>query len=183
MGGAAMLPICVCAFDMADDKLLFQKLYTDNLQDMYAVAFAILHNREDAEDAVHQSFLKIADSFARLSRLSGDRLKAYIVVVTRNTAINMYNQNKYHAAHTARLDEELPDLESGFSGDERAELYEAIKMLPQMYKDVLFLYYLECFSSRESAKQLGISLNTFRQRVSRARLMLKKIIEEGGKNE
>lgn len=178
-----MLPICISALDTSDEKLLFQTLYTDNVQDMYAVAFAVLHNKEDAEDAVHQSFLKIADCFARISRLSGDKLKAYIVVVTRNTAINMYNQNKYRAAHTARLDDELPDPESGLSSDKKTDLLEAIKQLPQMYKDVLFLYYLECFSSRESARQLGISLNTFRQRVSRARLMLKRIIEEESRDE
>lgn len=174
-----MLAIYLSMIDTPQEKLLFETLYRENLQDMYAVAFSVLNNKEDAEDAVHQSFLKIADNFAKISQMPRNELKAYIVIISRNTAINMYNSNKRRAEHTAELTDNLPDSGYEYHEEDHSQLVAAIKQLPQMYKDVLFLYYLQGFSAKQTAAQLGITANAVRQRALRARQMLKKIMERG----
>ena len=55
----------------------------------------------------------------------------------------------------------------------------AIKELPQMYKDIIYLYYLEEFTTKEIAKMLNISVNTVWKRVERAKRLLKETLEQG----
>ena len=45
-----------------EDKSKFTVLYEEYRDYMYRVALAILHNPEDAEDAVHYAFVKIAEN-------------------------------------------------------------------------------------------------------------------------
>ncbi|MGN1086219.1 MAG: RNA polymerase sigma factor [Porcipelethomonas sp.] len=48
-----------------------------------------------------------------------------------------------------------------------------------MYKDILFLYCLQEFTAKETAKMLDISVDNVRQRALRAKRMLKEILEKG----
>ena len=141
---------------------------------MLAIYLSML---EDAEDAVHQSFLKIADNFSKVSQIPCHELKAYIVIICRNTAINIYRQNQNRAEHSTELFEtEIVD-ESYFEKQNYDELLLAIKQLPQIYKDVIYLYFLQEFSAKETATQLEISSGLVRQRALRAKKMLKDILE------
>ncbi len=54
------------------------------------------------------------------------------------------------------------------------DLYEALESLPEMYREVLTLYYLGGMSGKEIARFLGTSPATVRQRLGRARSKLKK---------
>ena len=92
-----MLAIYLSMLETNEEKNQFEQLYIKYKQDMYAVAYGILKNKEDAEDAVHQSFLKIADNFSKVSQIPCHELKAYIVIICRNTAINIYRQNQNRA--------------------------------------------------------------------------------------
>ena len=63
--------------------------------------------------------------------------------------------------------------------DDKEALIQAIKQLPQEYKDIIFLYELRDFSAKETAKLLGISENLVRVKAHRARKMLKSILTGG----
>lgn len=45
--------------ETAEDKSLIERLYNGYERYMYAVAFSVLHNEQDAEDTVHEAFLRI----------------------------------------------------------------------------------------------------------------------------
>ena len=172
-----MLAIYLSMLETNEEKNQFEQLYIKYKQDMYAVAYGILKNKEDAKDAVHQSFLKIADNFSKVSQIPCHELKAYIVIICRNTAINIYRQNQNRAEHSTELFEtEIVD-ESYFEKQNYDELLLAIKQLPQIYKDVIYLYFLQEFSAKETATQLEISSELVRQRALRAKKMLKDILE------
>ena len=172
-----MLAIYLSMLETNEEKNQFEQLYIKYKQDMYAVAYGILKNKEDAEDVVHQSFLKIADNFSKVSQIPCHELKAYIVIICRNTAINIYRQNQNRAKHSTELFEtEIVD-ESYFEKQNYDELLLAIKQLPQIYKDVIYLYFLQEFSAKETATQLEISSELVRQRALRAKKMLKDILE------
>lgn len=172
-----MLAIYLSMLETNEEKNQFEQLYIKYKQDMYAVAYGILKNKEDAEDAVHQSFLKIADNFSKVLQIPCHELKAYIVIICRNTAINIYRQNQNRAKHSTELFEtEIVD-ESYFEKQNYDELLLAIKQLPQIYKDVIYLYFLQEFSAKETATQLEISSELVRQRALRAKKMLKDILE------
>lgn len=54
-----MLSFYLSILETEEDKDRFEQLYRMFKQDMYAVAYGILKNKEDAEDVVHQSFLSL----------------------------------------------------------------------------------------------------------------------------
>lgn len=174
-----MLGFYLSMLDTEDEKNLFEELYRKYSQDMYAVAFDILNNQADAEDAVHQSFLKIANNFTKISSIPRNEIKAYIVIICRNTSFNLYNQNKRDSKRKCQLNEsELVD-DSFFEKESIDDLKKAIRLLDDKYKDVLYLYCLQGFSASETSKILDISVNNVRQRVMRAKQQLKKILERG----
>ena len=178
-GGVAVLGLYLSMLDTDDDKNRFEQLYRMFAQDMYAVAYSVLKNREDAEDAVHQSFLKIANNFTKISSIPRNEIKAYIVIISRNTAINMYNKNKKHAENNKQLLAETVVDDSLSDNDDADEIKMEIKELPQNYKDVLYLYCLLGFSAKQTAKMLGISVNNVWQRTMRAKQQLLKILKRG----
>lgn len=177
-----MLAVYLSVLESDDDKDLFEQLYLKHRQSMYSIAYAVLNNRHDAEDAVHQSFLKIADNLTKISQMPCHERHAYIVMISRNTAINMYRGNKRRAEHSEALSESAVNIAS-YPQESYSELVDAIKSLPQMYKDVLFLYCMQGFSAKETAKMLGITAENVRKRAARAKLMLSEILERGESND
>ena len=53
---------------------------------MYRVAYGILGQKEEAENAVHDAFVKLADKFARYERLSEKEMDGLCITIARNTA-------------------------------------------------------------------------------------------------
>lgn len=175
-----MLGFYLSLIDSDDDKNKFEQLYLTYRQDMYKIAYSILKNNADAEDAVHQAFLSIANNFEKILEIPRQEIKAYIVIIIRNTAINLYNENKRNAEHTVELNENDVSVDVNFLEQYEYELLiNAIKELPQMYKDIIYLYYLEEFTTKEIAKMLNISVNTEWKRVERAKRLLKETLEQG----
>ena len=89
-----MLVLYLQMLDEPQQKASFEQFYRKYRQAMFAVAFGILHNKQDAEDAVSQAFFSIAKSFEKISHLDSHEMKAYAVIVCRNKSLNIYKQNK-----------------------------------------------------------------------------------------
>lgn len=70
-----MLSICLSMLDSDEDKHSFEELYYTYKQGIYAVAYGILRNKEDAEDAVQKAYISIANNFEKIKSLSGQELK------------------------------------------------------------------------------------------------------------
>ena len=64
-----------CALETEADKAVIQRLYEQSRQKLYYIAWNILHNEADAEDAVHVCFVKLADKFSKYSHLSYEELE------------------------------------------------------------------------------------------------------------
>ena len=54
--------------DSPEDRSKFERLYLEDRRFMFHVANEILHNEQDAKDAVHQSFLKVAENMEKNRR-------------------------------------------------------------------------------------------------------------------
>lgn len=134
-----MLSFYLAVLDTDEDRSDFEKLYLEHRQTMYKVAFSVLNNREDAEDAVHKAFVKIADNFSRVKKIPEQEITAYLVITVRNAAINIYNRNKRAAENNdVFLDENITVNVDYFENIDYDELVKTISKLPQIYKDVIF---------------------------------------------
>ena len=145
-----MLPMIYMALIDDEDVPEFEKLYENYKQLLYNLAFSILNNHHDAEDAVQETFIKIADTFTKILQIPCNELTSYIVIICRNISINKYNKNKRTSEHTIRLNENITASEV-FSASE----------------------------SKEAAALLGISEGNVRIKVFRAREMLRKLLKGG----
>lgn len=175
-----MIPmIYLSVLESEEDRLKFGQIYTEYKQSLYLAALAILHNREDAEDVVEDTFLTIANNFTEISQKERQKMRSYIVIINRNKAIDKYNANKRALEMTDDTDsDEIVDL-SVLDKFEYDDLYSAIKTLPQKYKDIIYLYDLMEMPAKSIANSLDITVDTVYKRVSRARAMLKLILERG----
>ena len=166
-----MLGFYLTLVDSDDDKNKFEQLYLTYRQDMYKIAYNILKNSADAEDAVHQAFLSIANSFEKVLTIPRQEIKAYIVIIIRN---------KRNVEHTVELDDKDVPVDINFFEQYEYELLvNAIKELPQIYKDIIYLYYLEEFSTKEISQMLDITVDTVYKRLERAKKLLKTILKRG----
>ncbi len=174
-----MLPIYLAAINDNDDKNYFEQLYLKYRQDMYGISYSILHNKEDSEDAVHQAFLQIADNFAKIRSIPCQEIRAFFVIIIRNVSLNIYNKNKKRSERNLETEENDTNIEIDFFEKyEYEKLVKTISQLPQIYKDIIFLRYLEEFSVKEVARMLDISQNTVWKRTERAKKMLKELLEK-----
>lgn len=173
-----MINIYLSVLETAEDKAEFEDLYTKYRQKMYAAAYKILHNVEDAEDAVHNAFIAIADNFEKVKLIPCHKIEAYVVIIVRNTSINIYNHNKKSAERLSELDDNQVAVEMDFFENiDMEELIRIISALPLMYKDILFLHYRDEYTYEEIADMLKISNGAVRKRIERAKKLLKEELE------
>lgn len=169
----------VCYLQMLDtpeEKNRFEQIYLKYRSLMYHVADGILHNRQDAEDAVHNAFLRIIQHSRRLRNIPAQDMAPLVTVIARNEAISLQRKRKG----------ELP-LEDC---DGLAETLEAVTdyhalvdiftRLPQTYRTALEMKLLLGYSDGEIAARLDLSKTAVSTRISRGRQLLRDIAEREG---
>lgn len=98
----------------------------------------------------------------------------------------MYSKNKKCSQYLSFDDDSSEIVETAYVDDSFFEdidymlLVDAIKQLPQKYKDVIYLHYVCGFSTKEVALSLGASVSSVWKIEERARKMLKEILERNG---
>lgn len=178
-----MINLYLSVLETEEDKTQFEELYMKYKKKMYSIAYGILHNVEDSEDAVHQAFLTIADHFDKIKEISCQELPSYIVIIIKRTSINLYNKNKRAAESLSELDDNSMSVEVDVLANYNYELLlKTISSLSDNYKEVLYMYYLNGFTTKEISNMLGISVDNVWKRIERAKKQLKKRLEENEYN-
>ena len=89
-----MLALYMSFIDSEDDREKFEIIYNEYRKRMVSTAYSILHNHEDAEDAVHDAFIRIAKNMKSIDDPKSKKTLAYVITATKNNAINIFNKNK-----------------------------------------------------------------------------------------
>lgn len=155
-------------------------------QKMYAVAFAILHDQGQAEDAVMAAFEKILKTQGVPRDPASSSAKQLVFMAIRQTAIDQYRRNAREQRLSApSLDARQDATEAYAPGhnpiDDHLRQLEANRMvdsLPPSYGEVLRERFLNDRSVRQTAQQLGISESSVRKRQERGLKILRK--KKGG---
>ena len=151
-------------------------------QKMYHVAYAILKDEGQAEDAVQNAFLSIMQHIPDIRDPQSDDCKRYMITVIKHAAINIYNKNARESDIIYLTDREDSAEPECFIENE-SELIEEIKKLPAKYKHVVFSIAVEGYSSKETALRLGISEANVRKRYERGKRLLKSRINQAKESE
>jgi len=138
-----------------------------NIDKMYRVALAVTRDKTDAEDAVQDAFVKLFEK--RPSFATPEHETSWLIRVTVNICKNLLKSQKKST--------ELLDIYPA-QNDNQHELIQTIETLPEKYKLVIHLYYLEGYSTKEIAKITKQKESTVREQMTRARRTLKKYLQE-----
>lgn len=171
-----MLGLYLSIVETETDKGKVEIIYDKYKKLMYYVAYRVTGDKELAEDAVHESFLKIINNIHRIDEPESDRTKSFICVITRNTALNMLRKQSRETP--IGLDISRVGTESKYAEvDTLSELASVIMRLPEGQRDVLRLKVEYGMSNREISQILSVSYDTVRARLSRARKLLKEYLK------
>lgn len=164
------------AIEREDDRAKFEKLYLNYHDLMIYAAMKILHNQQDAEDAVHQAFLTLIDNLDKVKDTTSRETKSYLVVIAEHKAIDMLRAKK--KILDLDYDEAAEGLEVSPPGDN--PLAHAMAKLPARYREVLLLRYRNGYSNAELGAILRIKPESVQRLVFRAKEALQKILDEEG---
>ena len=81
---------------------------------MYNIAFTLLRHEQDAQDAVQQAFMSIAENIADIDE-PGPRTKGYVAVIAENKAIDLLRRRNRQPVLLA--DEDFPGIEIEYDGN------------------------------------------------------------------
>lgn len=145
-----------------EDKSKFEDIYREYRGLMYYIAYRRLHHEQDAEDAVHHAFMKIAENITAIDPVS-PKTKQLVVTIVDNRVTDMLRMNGRHP--TAEYNDEiLSSLSSELHTDDL--LTEAILKLPEQQRHVIWLKYYHGYSLREISKMLNAAHTAKKVRLS-----------------
>ncbi|MEA4831242.1 ECF RNA polymerase sigma factor SigW [bioreactor metagenome] len=182
-----MIPIILAIKDERD-RLLVENIYDTYEKKIYMIAYSILKNKQDAEDAVNNTIIKIIDYIDNFVDISCEETKRLIVIYSRSVALNMYNSKKIRSKMSLPIcddennDHEINDIEENLQdiiiNEETISIVRnAIEKLDVKYRDVIILKYYNNMKDAQIADILSISETAVSTRLTRAKNLLKK---EGG---
>lgn len=157
-----------------------KSLYKDYADKFYAAAYAILQNREDAEDAVGETFVRLIENRSAFLDIPEKKRAAYAKTILKNISLDMVRKRKNHAS--AELTDDISF--DGISIEEKAEgkdsysmLMDCINSMSDSLRQALYLRINYDYSTKQIAKALGISDTAARKRLSDAQKQIKSFME------
>lgn len=154
-----------------------QELFNHFADEMFGVCLYYSPNRSDAEDTLHEGFLKV---FQNIKSFKGEgSFKGWIRRILVNTALEKFRKkNRLYLLDDQPFnpveDFSSSDIISDLSAD---DLIKLIQELTPQYRMVFNLYALEGLSHKEIAEKLNISEGTSKSNLARARVILQNKVK------
>ncbi len=157
------------------DHAAQKRLYDTFSSKMYALCCRYVKDSMEAEDVLVTAFTKVLDKINQYK--SEGSFEGWIRRIVVNEALThlrksrfMYLETELEVAHYE------PDYQTTSDHLEAEDLLTMIDELPAGYRVVFNLYAIDGYSHKEIAEQLGISENTSKSQLSRARVYLQRKI-------
>ena len=158
-----------------------KKLFNHFSPLMMGICMRYASNREDAEDILQEGFIKVFKNLSSFQQRGP--LGAWIRRIMINTALQIFRENKNLLLNVEieKYDFMIESDDDIFAQISADELRKKIQQLPSGYRVVFNLYAIEGYTHIEISKELKISVGTSKSQYSRARALLRKIIDEENK--
>ena len=142
---------------------------------LYRIAFHILEQQDEAEDAVQETFLKLWEIRDKLDDV--ESAKAYSIRILKNECLDRLRKAKKSvSAEQVLAKEPISPADEQIDAKRRLEkVLGAIKSLPDSQKQVLLLRTVEGLSYGEISEKMGMSQLTLRVLLTRARGALRNL--------
>ena len=167
------------------DGAAFSELMQTHEKRMYAVAFRLCGNHEDAQDCLQDAMIRV---YKAISSFKGQSSFAtWLYRITTNTCLDELRRRK--TRQSTSLDGLLDtgwsptdDLDTperhALMSEKRREIERAIAQLPEDMRAAVVLRDIQGFSYDEIAHMLGANVGTVKSRISRGRERLREKLSE-----
>ena len=189
-----MLQLYLQLLNTCSEQEKFKQLYETYHRLMHWEAQRVLQDRQLAEDAVQESFLRMIKNFHKIGEISCPQTKRFVVIIVRNAARNLLAKERRlrsmqaydvpgDAGEVDPAASMWENISKGFDETPDAVLHKEIlqtaQSLPDWAADVLLLSAVYGCSTRELAGVLGITIEAAKKRLQRARVLFRNKMKEG----
>lgn len=157
--------------------MLFDQYYNY----VYAISYRYLQHHQDAQDVTSIVFRRVFDNISKVQNTADNGLKRWIQTIAINEALRFLRQKQpleYIADHDL-VDMAVEPTDSTTSASLKS-VKAAVNEMPTGYRTIFLLNVVEGLSHSEIAEHLGISRNTSKSQMLKARRYLQNKL---GKNE
>ncbi|MDO4555554.1 MAG: RNA polymerase sigma factor [Lachnospiraceae bacterium] len=157
------------------DKDAFMMLYEQTKSMVFSYALSVLHNREDAEDAMQETYLKIRAA-AHLYKPQGKPM-AWVFTITRNICLMKYRmQQRQSFMELSELDKKM-DFHQIEDREDRIVLETAFSILSKEECQIIMLHVVSGLKHREISQLLKMPVSTILSKYHRGIKKLRKNLE------
>ena len=148
---------------------------------MFKMAYGILENKYDAEDAVHEAFMRVMKKLTKISEINCPQTHAYLLIIVKRVALKILSKQ----TKTIVVDTDTVEITDDFgleeyviSNMEVERIKYILEQLSDDYYEVLFLELFMEFSISDIAEQLRLTYENTKKRLQRAKKKFREIAEE-----
>jgi len=162
---------------MRGDRVQQRRLYEHFSRKMFVVCLRYAKSRHEAEDALQDAFIRVFEKIKDFRRECP--LEGWIKRIVINAALNQNRSKLYlFPASDVENTDRCVTEDVSLSDFNFRELLAMIQQLPPRYQVIFNLYAIEGYQHNEIAEMLKISEGTAKSQYSRARAMLRQLIED-----
>lgn len=137
---------------------------------LFRTCLVMLQNQPDAEDAVQETVLKYMLKAPVFD--SSEHEKAWLLKVAANHCRDLLRFRSRHPQVT------LEQLTEYLTDPENSEILDALMTVPEKYRIVMLLHYVEGYPTDEIAQMIGKTPSAVKMRLQKGRKLLKKAYRE-----
>ena len=159
---------------MEEKQSTFEQFCLPHLDAAYNLARLLVNRDQDAQDIVHEAYVRALKSF---KGIHGENARAWILLIVRNTALSWlkkYSRGAKLVPSDKAIDhtslEQSPS--EGSYGERQRQLHKALTRLPVEYREILIFRDVEGWSYKQLASALNLPSGAVISRLSRARQSL-----------
>jgi RNA polymerase sigma-70 factor (ECF subfamily) len=168
------------------DSIAFDTLFARHSDSIHAMLLKYSGNSDDVNDLMQEAFMK---AYLKIGLYNPKYdFGAWIYTIARNTFVDFSRTRKSNALNPQNLSPEIDNTTQAsaptpedyiINAQQRAQIERYIAMLPEDYRQLFELRFLDEYSYEEIAEKLDMKLGTVKTRIFRVRNMMCRLITDG----
>ncbi|WP_262384593.1 RNA polymerase sigma factor [Paenibacillus terrae] len=156
------------------DRQAFREIVELYSKHVFHVAYSVLHDSKEAEDAAQEAFVQVYKS---LPQYRNEGFKTWLTRIALHKALDIKRKQDRRPAELIDVTETLVQLPSRdedvlvrlIREERNVELSQKIAQLPQQHRDIIQAYYMQGKTYDQIAEEMLVALKTVESRLYRAR--------------
>lgn len=158
------------------DMSALMEIYNKTNKIIYGYALSLTKNKDDAEDILHDTFIKISEYSGRYKPMG--KPLAWMFTITKNLCLNKIKE-KYKIMHSIEDYNNSIDFSYVHNTDDKIVIESAFTILTDEERNIIILHAITGFKHKEISLLLDIPLSTVLSKYNRSLKKLKNYLEKG----